>query len=278
MASSEQIRKWYHDGVVLNHHQRGTSGYEPICNHNHPKVGIPNDSGGVYNEPVHPLTVKAWNAYVTVMNHHGETITSAGGINHCRNIGDTNWPSLHAYLCALDSPPNSRKSSAFIADIEKIRTNNGAQVFRNLAGDRMHDQINCSPADLATEIDWTTVIGESGDMKYEDIYKKWVAADIIEMKSKGLWTGDPAFYINDIGTWAHTADWENLTAVVLAADAALPPTPGPKGDRGDTGTRGSKGIRGATGEPGADGADGADGTGLDPGDTLNLSTTATVLP
>ena len=163
MASSEQIREWYHEGVVLNHADRDTPGYEPVCDHDHPTVGIPRSGGGVFLEPVHPLTFEAWQAYVAVMNHHGETITSAGGVNSCRNIGTSDRPSLHAYLCALDSPPNSRKSDAFIADIEKIRTNSGAQVFRNLDGDRMHDQIDCSPADLATEIDWDTVIGYTGD-------------------------------------------------------------------------------------------------------------------
>ncbi len=164
MADTDQIREWYHEGVVLNHNKRGQQGYTPKCNHSDkPKVGIPNSDGGLYFEPVHPLTVEAWEAYVMVMNHHGETITGDGGINACRNIGDTDWPSLHAYLCALDSPPNSRKSHLFITDIEKIRTNNRPQVFRNLAGDRMHDQINCSPSDLATGIDWNTVVGHTGD-------------------------------------------------------------------------------------------------------------------
>ncbi len=162
MSDTEQIRIWYHKGVVLNHADRGTPGYKPRCNHNHPTVGIPRDGGGVFREPVHPLTVEAWEAYVTVMRHHGETITSTGGINSCRNIGDSDDPSLHAYLCALDNPPNRRKSDAFIRDMRKIRTNAGPRVFRNLAGDRMHDQIDCSPAALDTGIDWTTVVGFTG--------------------------------------------------------------------------------------------------------------------
>ena len=163
MTDTEQIRKWYHEGVVLNHADRGKPGYEPICNHRHPRIGIPKEGGGGFNEPVHPLTFEAWEAYVAVMRFHGESITGAGGVDNCRNIGTSDDPSLHAYLCALDNPPDSRKSAAFIADIEAIRTNSGAQVFRNLAGDRMHDQIDCSPADLATGIDWTTVIGHQGD-------------------------------------------------------------------------------------------------------------------
>ncbi len=159
MATTEQVRNWYHSGVVLNHAQKGTSGYSPVCNHNHPTVNIPKDGGGVWVRAVHPLVTEAWNAYITVMIHHGETMPSAGGVGNCRNIANSNQPSLHAYLCAMDIPPNNRKSSAFITDIEKIRTMSGVRVFRNLAGDRMHDQIDCSPADLYTGIDPSTVIG-----------------------------------------------------------------------------------------------------------------------
>ena len=163
MASSEQIREWYHDGVVLNHADRNTPGYTPDCDHRQPRVSFPAAGGGAFSEPVHPLTVEAWKAYVQVMRFHGETMSSAGGVNHCRNIGSGNMPSLHAYLCAVDLPPNSAKSDEFIRDIEVIRMNSGAQVFRNLAGDRMHDQINCSPTDLASGIDWSTVAGYQGD-------------------------------------------------------------------------------------------------------------------
>ncbi len=163
MASTEQIRKWFHSGVVLNHADRGTAGYQPHCDHDHAKVGFPNDGGGTFAEPVHPMTFEAFTAYVTVMRHHGETMPGAGGVNACRNISGSVMPSLHAYLCAVDLPPNSRKSSGFITDVEKIRTRSGAQVFRNLKGDRMHDQINCSPKALATGIDWSTVAGDEGD-------------------------------------------------------------------------------------------------------------------
>ena len=167
MASTEQIRKWYHSGVVLNHADRGTTGYHPHCDHDHPKVSIPRDGGGVWVRAAHPFTTEAFEAYIQVMNHHGETMPGAGGLGNCRNIGDTNRPSLHAYLCAIDLPPNNRKSAGFIADVEKIRTRSDgvvevfpAQVFRNLTGDRMHDQINCSPKALATGIDRTTVVGD----------------------------------------------------------------------------------------------------------------------
>jgi hypothetical protein len=41
-----------------------------------------------------------------------------------------------------------------------------------------------------------------------------------------LFSGSADYYKNDIGTWNNTADWENLTAVVLAGDAALPQSGG----------------------------------------------------
>ena len=144
-------------------------------------------------------------------------------------------PSLHAYLCAVDLPPNSYKPTSFIVAIEDVRTNSGAQVFRNLTGDRMHDQINCSPKALATGIDWSTVAGGEDDMAWSDIYKNWDGDDIDAMKAKGLFSeGIDNYWKDDVGTWSH--DWDHFTTSVLAADAALPPTSGSAGDlsRGDT--------------------------------------------
>lgn len=161
MASTDQVRGWYHH-VVLNHDLRGTPGFQPRCDLSPTvRVPFPAEGGGVFREPVHHLTEEAWLAYVTVMLFHGETMPGGGGVDSCRVILGTNWPSLHAYCVAVDLPPNSRKSAAFQADVLRIRTKSGARVFRNLANanDRMHDQIDCSPADLASGIDWTTVRG-----------------------------------------------------------------------------------------------------------------------
>lgn len=170
MNSTDQVRQWYHKGVVINHASRGNPGFTPLCNHtvNIPKMSFPREGGGYYLEPVHPLTVEAWKAYVYVMEVMGVTITGAGGVDSCRNIGDTDWPSLHAYLLALDNPPNERKSQAFINKILLIRTKDGAPVFRNLASvnDRMHDEINCSPANLKSGIDWSTVYLWENDMPF----------------------------------------------------------------------------------------------------------------
>ena len=267
MTSSEQIRKWYHQGVVLNHADRGTPGYEPVCNHRHPTVAFPR-SGGVFNEPVHPLCHEAFEAYAAVMRHMGVNMPSAGGVNHCRNIGTSDDPSLHAYLCAIDLPPNSFKSAAFLAAILAIRTNSGARVFRNLSGDRMHDQIDCSPADLATGIDWSTVVGSStpGEEtmlpfnKGDDSEDIRLAKDRMNetygtgldmhstvydaaMKSAvadklGKYTGEPA---GKSGDKINANMWNGLLRDFIIK---LSPTGsvGPKGDRGDKGDKGDDGA------------------------------------
>jgi hypothetical protein len=161
VATTEQKRKWYPDHVI-NHADRGTAGYKPLCDWSGAAlIAVPNDSGGVYIEPVHQATAEAWDAYVFLMREFDQSITSAGGVNSCRNIGTSVWPSLHAYLLALDNPPNNRKSAAFQAAVLEVKTNNGKRVFKNLASDddRMHDEIDVAPTDLATGINWPTVKG-----------------------------------------------------------------------------------------------------------------------
>ena len=58
----------------------------------------------------------------------------------------------------------------------------------------------------------------------ESIYLKWTAADINAMSAKGLFDGDPDFWINDIGTYDH--DWDHFTSAVLAANVADPTAAG----------------------------------------------------
>ncbi len=237
MASTDQVRRWYHSGVVLNHHQRGSSGYEPVCNHSHPPVSFPRERGGFFNEPVHPLCKEAFEAYAQVMRHHGETMPSDGGVNNCRNIGTSDRPSLHAYLCAIDLPPNSRKSAAFLANILKIKTNSGARVFRNLSGDRMHDQIDCSPTAMATGIDWDTVAGEpNGD---EDMEKTNKA--IQKQCNAGGFKGANGLVLTVDGIIGPNTQHAMNS---LAVAAAQNPVPGPKGDPGPRGLRGPKGDDG----------------------------------
>jgi hypothetical protein len=161
VASTDQKRKWYPD-VVLNHADRGTPGFEPVCDTSRAvRIKFPKDGGGYWLLLVHPDTVEAWKAYVKVLEFHGESIPGNGGTHNCRNIGTSVWPSLHAYCVACDLPPNTRKSAECQADILAVRTMSGAKAFKNLASidDRMHDEIDCSPADLASGVDWTTVRG-----------------------------------------------------------------------------------------------------------------------
>lgn len=234
MNKTDTVREWYHAGIVLNHADRGEPGYQPECNHaTAPKASIPREGGGFYLEPVHPLTVEAWNAYTTVMKAMGVTITGEGGIDNCRNIGDGDWPSLHAYLLALDNPPNDRMPQAFIEAIEKIRTKNGAQVFRNLGyiGDRMHNEVNCSPDDLATGIDWTTV--EGGD--------EMAFADFVEDIQ------------NDLNTLGYTdkagnpltpdGKWGAKTRQAFREMMRAAKQPGEKGDTGPAGPAGVVNVK-----------------------------------
>lgn len=296
---TETVRKLYHHNVVLNHALRGTAGYKPICNHRHPTVAIPREGSGVWVRPAHPLTTEAWNAYIQVMRHHGETMPGAGGLGNCRNIGGTNKPSLHAYLCALDLPPNNRKSAAFLKSIKAIRTNNGKTVFRNLWGDRMHDQINCRPVDLATGIDWTTVVGDGDEIGVDmwlhglDIGNKdepsvkdprvGTLQALLVAEGYNLGSGGP----NSDGvdgaagniTRSEFHDWKidnGITAATSAGsgvvgdyEAAVMLTgsgeQGEKGDQGDrgfdgqAGVKGDQGIQGRRGERGSSGEDGEDG-------------------
>ena len=287
MADTDQIRKWYHTSVVLNHDQRGTPGYQPNCNHRHQTMPFPREGGGVFNEPVHPLTRAAWRAYITVMIHHDETMPGGGGVDSCRNIAGTDWPSLHAYICAVDLPPNDRKSDAFIRDIERIRTNNGAQAFRNLAGDRMHDQINCSPADLATGIDLTTVAGATGDDEMNALKKgdsgngvRWYQTALNQKSAvTPKLTIDGVFgssmeravkqYQKSTGSFDENGVIDGALGPLIAKDH--PSMGGQKGDKGDKGDDGAKGDDGSKGSTGLEGAQGIQGIQGKPGKAARLT-------
>jgi hypothetical protein len=117
---------------------------------------------------VHPAQQDAWMAFAAVMRQFGYPIREgASGTANCRNIGNKAFgnPSLHAHLSAIDLNPSKNTGTATDqpADLQTalaaIRTRRGDSVFRNLADDRMHWQINCSRASLATGIDPATVSG-----------------------------------------------------------------------------------------------------------------------
>ena len=127
---------------------------------------------------------------VAVMEAHNETMPGSGGVNSCRNIANTDMPSLHAYLVAADFPPNSRPKDAFIGAIERIRTNNGKQVFLNgrIFDDRMHFQLNCSQADLKTGINWDTVEGARDDMVTAEQVRQIVKEELAAFLETPVWS------------------------------------------------------------------------------------------
>lgn len=165
MATTDQVRGWYSEWVT-NHADRGKPGFKPRCQ-TIPSVVVdfPRLGGGVWRLPVHARCAEAFDAYAHLMRHHGVAMAPAGGVHNCRNIAGTNMPSLHAYGVCIDLPPNDYKPAPFQRDVLAVRTKSGVRVWRNLAdaNDRMHDQIDCSPADLASGIDWTTVAGYTPD-------------------------------------------------------------------------------------------------------------------
>jgi hypothetical protein len=230
MATTETKRKWFPEHVT-NHADRGTAGFKPKCNWSGAAlIAVPNNLDGVYIEPVHPKTAEAWDAYVFLMRHFKQSITNAGGVNSCRNIGSSVWPSLHAYLLAIDNPPNSRKSAEFQAAVLKVKTNNGKKVFKNLASidDRMHDEIDCSPADLATGIDWSTVEGWKDDeVTTEELIKEIQTA----INQTGV---TPPLAIN--GVWDIKTRNRFVAAMMTGGG-----TPGPEGPPGPAGPAGKDG-------------------------------------
>lgn len=147
--------------------------------------------GGSIKLKVHPKCAEAFQALSAVFRAWNyEFRESAGGTVSCRKITGGTKTSLHAHGCAMDiNPSKNRYSSSsgliqwgrqtdmpkgMIADVEAIRTKNGKPVFQwggrwtNIK-DAMHFQPSkCSPADLATGIDWSTVNGEPGENPGED--------------------------------------------------------------------------------------------------------------
>ena len=118
---------------------------------------------------------------VVVLGSHRNCPTGIAG-KTCQQSGKN--CSIHNYSLAFDFDPfkygnphlyrkmtpadwaKTKFTKAQVRRIEAIRTNNGKQVWRwlgELIGDTMHWEITCSPADLATGIDWSTVEGYIGD-------------------------------------------------------------------------------------------------------------------
>lgn len=123
---------------------------------------------------VRPAIVEATKALSQVLKAWSyETREADTGAYNCRPITGGTGYSLHAYGIALDINWLTNKyGSTLVTDmplamvnaIQAIRTNNGKQVWRSgrfYEGnkDAMHYEIVCSPADIATGINWGTVKG-----------------------------------------------------------------------------------------------------------------------
>jgi hypothetical protein len=166
MASTQQIRDSFPEPVVGQ-----TAQGHPKCDHSiGVRVAFPTtlNASGEIMLLVHPAQQAAWIAFAAVMRRVGYLIRESGsGTANCRNIGNAAFgkPSLHAHLSAIDLNPSKNTGTAtdqpadLQAALSAIRTNRGDTVFRNLADDRMHWQINCTKASLATGIDPATVDG-----------------------------------------------------------------------------------------------------------------------
>lgn len=119
-------------------------------------------------------TEDAWHALnACLIGHDYRTRRADTGAYNCRKITGGTGYSLHAYGIAADlnwqtnpyGPTLVTDMPAEMVDaILRIRTRNGVAVFRwggnyRTNKDAMHFEIVCTPADLSTGIDSTTVPG-----------------------------------------------------------------------------------------------------------------------
>lgn len=151
---------------------------------------------------VAPPTVDAWKALASVMQAHNYKIRTQDTASYnCRAITGGTEKSLHSYGIALDvnwdtnpfkKTPDARKvrfsskptqeerardvrlqvadtdmTPEMIDDVGAIKTVGGKTVFEwgghwSTIKDTMHFEVDLSPADLASGIDWTTVKGAGG--------------------------------------------------------------------------------------------------------------------
>lgn len=143
-----------------------------------PWVVVPANGAGRW--VVRPSAAEAFRALATVQRAFGYSTRAADtGAYVCRASVSGAGASLHAYGIAGDSNWQSNpygqtrrtdRPEAMNRAIVAIRTNDGAQVF-NWGGywrgnkDPMHDEIVCSPRNLASGINWSTVAGHTAAPK-----------------------------------------------------------------------------------------------------------------
>jgi hypothetical protein len=116
-----------------------------------------------------------------------------------------------------------------VVAVEGIRTNNGRRVWGWLGwrkrGDTMHFRAVCSPDDLDTGIDWTTVTQGGSFMEFaiavlrrqDDLF--WT-----ELRRKtGIPAGDPMFWApsgTEFGAKATDQEWRDAAEIIFAAALA----------------------------------------------------------
>lgn len=161
--------------------------WRPRCTGPYALIEYPG-GGRVY---VRPAAAEAFRAKATVYRHFNyrtrradtgggvcRTTASGADSNHAYWIADdTNWQSNPAGTTRTDRPRGMNQA------IVAIRTNNGKQVFNNgifwrSFKDPMHDEIVCSPQDLATGIDWSTVAGHSVQIDWAAL-RRWNAGILL---------------------------------------------------------------------------------------------------
>lgn len=143
--------------------------WSPRCTGPWATIGLHGD-GKVTVRPAIIEAVKALDACLVSWDY--ETRLADTGAYNCRpKVSGKGW-SIHSYAIAIDinwqlNPYGGSRHhipTALAAAICRIRTNNGKQVW-NWGGfwsgtrDWMHFEVVCSPADLATGINWGTVPG-----------------------------------------------------------------------------------------------------------------------
>lgn len=225
--------------------------------------------------------------------------------------------SLHNYSLALDFDPfglgnphhfarygsgwnfsDTKFTRAQVEAVEAIRTNNGKQVWKWLGwaiGDTMHFEITCSPADLATGINWKTVKGQEQELTMLKKCREGDEGQHVKALQIMLWAsgfdeevgeidgkygpmtsdavlamrksrGSSATHGTVFDEWAFE-QLEAAHALAVVGDKVKgergpvgPQGPeGPRGAQGKKGDKGDPGPRGDRGEPGPAGKDGEDG-------------------
>lgn len=231
--------------------------------------------------PVPLITQDAWRAFETIVRGYNYPKPSKGFWTYVnRNIAGTSTKSLHAYGIAGDKDPQENRyrheakwehtlfTEILVKALLAVKTDSGKQVFAwggqwTHRQDLMHWYITCSPKNLATGIDSSTLIAL--DIGEEEIMRKGDKGKAVILMQKALMAygftlprfgadGDfgnetlaavEAFQVS-LGL-ASTGIIGGVTASLLTTKSGTRGLQGPTGPRGVTGHPGVQGVRGPTG-------------------------------